>query len=133
AEALAFEGEHLVVAGQPGRSDQVGSRAGLLVLDVARVGDLPAAFGVERRLLELRLEPPVAEILVGDDRRQHVRLLVADELAAGNTRGDFDLYLHVGFTRDGPRSFALLLHPRAEAVLIYGDPTLAGQFLGQLD
>ena len=54
----------------------------LLVLDEAGVGDLAAALRVEGRLLELRLEAPVAEILEGDDRRQHVRLLVAHELAA---------------------------------------------------
>ena len=70
-EPLAFEGQHLVVAGEPGHRDQLGPRAGLLVLDEAGVGDLAAALRVEGRLLELGLEAPVVELLVGDDRSQH--------------------------------------------------------------
>ena len=46
-EALALEEQRLVVAGARG-TDELGPRAGLLVLDVAGVRDLAAALGVER-------------------------------------------------------------------------------------
>ena len=55
-EALALEDEHLVVAEPDARRDELGPRAGLVVLDVARVGDLAAARRIERRLAQLRLE-----------------------------------------------------------------------------
>ena len=48
----------------------------------AGVGDLAAAGGIERRLAQLREEEAVAELLERADLRQHVGLLVADELAA---------------------------------------------------
>ena len=54
--------QHLVVV-EPVARDELGARAGLLVLEPARVGDLAAALGVERRLAQLREESAVAEIL----------------------------------------------------------------------
>ena len=78
-ESLAFEDEHLVVA-EPDRLAQLGARARLLVLDPARVGDLPAAGRIERRALELRLELAVAEVVQREDRRQHLGPVVADEV-----------------------------------------------------
>ena len=78
-EALAAEREHLVVA-DARRAHELGARARLLVLDPAGVGDLAAALRVERRLVELGVEEPVLARLERGDRRQHVGLLVADEL-----------------------------------------------------
>ena len=80
-EPFSSEREDLVVA-DPGRPDQLGARVRLVMLDVARVGDLAPALRVERRLLELRLERAVPAVLVGEDSREDVCALVADELAA---------------------------------------------------
>ena len=63
----------------PGRLAQLRPRAGLLVLDPAGVADLAASGRVERGPLQLRLEPAVAQLVEGEDRRQHLGLLVADE------------------------------------------------------
>ena len=60
-EAFAAEDE-LLVGLEPQRLHELGARAAVLLLEVARVGDLAAARGIERRLLELRLEEAVAEI-----------------------------------------------------------------------
>ena len=106
AESLAAEGQHLVVL-EPERLDQVGARAGLLVLDVTGVGDLAPALGIEGRLLELRLEGAVAEIRVGEDRRQHLSSLVADELRARRRAADLDVDVE---SRALPRALPLLLH-----------------------
>ena len=64
-EAFAAEDE-LLVRLEPQRLDELGARAAVLALEVARVGDLAAAGGIERRLLELHLEEALAEI--GDTR-----------------------------------------------------------------
>jgi hypothetical protein len=49
------------------------------VLDVALVGDLAAAFRIERRIVQLDLEQALLDGLVRGDRGQDVELLVADE------------------------------------------------------
>src|SRR6266508_2160687 len=49
-KAVAPEGQHLVVP-DPGRPHQLGMSTALLVLDEPDVRDLPAALGIERRLL----------------------------------------------------------------------------------
>jgi hypothetical protein len=125
-EALALEGQHLVVAGQPRGGDELGPRACLFVLDVARVGDLPAALGVEGRLLELGLEPPVAEILVREDRGQDVGLREADELAAGLT---CQPHLRLAGRDRLARPRSLLLHQLAEAVFVDRQSALPRQLL----
>ena len=60
--------------------DEVRPRAGLLVLEVALVGDLAAPGGVERRLAQLGEEEAVLELLERTDLREHVRLLEPDEI-----------------------------------------------------
>src|SRR5204863_8699862 len=126
AEPLAAEGQHLVVV-EPRRLDQLGASAGLLVLDVAGVRDLATALGIERRLLELRLERAVAELCVREDRRQHVRPLVTDELRTGAGYP----YVHLEL-RALPRPLALLLHQPGELLFVHLEPTLGRRLLRQL-
>ena len=79
-EALAAKDERLVAV-EPVRVDELGPRPGVVVaLDPALVGDLAAARGVERRLPQLREERAVAELLERAELREHVGLLVADEV-----------------------------------------------------
>ena len=128
-EPLAAERQHLVVV-EPGRAEELGACARSFVLDVPGVGDLTAALRIEGRLLELRLEAPVAEILVGDDRRQHVGLLVADELGARRRAAD----AHVDVERrSAARSLALLLHQACELFLVHLEPALGRELLRQLE
>src|SRR3954471_3902333 len=128
AESLATEGQHLVVL-EPERLDQVGARAGLLVLDVTGVGDLAPALGIEGRLLELRLEGAVAEIRVGEDRRQHLSSLVADELRARRRAADLDVDVE---SRAPPRALPLLLHQTGELLLVDLESPFGRELLRQL-
>src|SRR5213078_2332813 len=62
------------------RRPQHGGRTGRFVDELARVGHLAAALGVERRLAQLAEEGAVAEVLQRADLRQRLGLRVADEL-----------------------------------------------------
>src|SRR5436190_37205 len=88
----------------------------------------PAALRVERRLLQLRLEPAVAEVLVGEDRGEDVRLLIADELAA-DVAGD----PYVDFLDGTAGALPLLVHQPVEAVDVHDETAFACKLLGQLD
>src|ERR1700694_6270446 len=79
-EALAVEQQPLVVANSIGLLE-VGASTGLLLLDEARVGDLTAAFRVERRFAQLRQEVLAADFLERADLREQLGLLVAHELS----------------------------------------------------
>ena len=113
---------------------QRGGCARRLVDQLARVGHLAAAVGVERRLAELAEERAVAELLQGADLRQHVRLLVADEpaLEAGRL-GELGGALDVGLLAPGAGDLAVALHQLAEAVDVDGLAPLLGELLRQLD
>ena len=132
-EARALEDERLVVA-EAVRGAKRRDCAGALVDELARVGHLAAAVRVERRLAQLRQEEPVAELL---DRRQlgeHVRLLVADELAAeAGLRGEVGGALEIALLAAGARDLAVPLHQLAEAVDVDRLPALLGELLRQLD
>src|SRR5262249_50849181 len=125
-EALALEGQRLVVL-EPRGLNQLRTRAGFLVLDVAGVGDLAAALGVERRLLELRLEGAVAEVGVRKNRGQDVRALVADELAARPRHAHLDV--EPGAL---PRALPLLLHEARELLFVHLEASLGSELLRQL-
>ena len=72
------------------------------------VGDLAAALRVERRLAELREEVAVAELLERADLRQHLGLLVADELRLeAGLRGELG-GPRLALDRAGARALALL-------------------------
>ena len=113
----------------PSRPDQLGAHAGLVVLDVARVGDLTATLRVERRLLELRVEGAVPAILVGEDCGEHVGALVADELAARcleERGGDVERAARA-------RDLAMLRHCAPVAVDVDGLAALLRELHGQLE
>ena len=78
-EALAAEEQHLVVADPVGLLE-LGARARLVVLDETGVADLAAALRVEGRLPELGEKIAALELLERADLREHLGLLVADEL-----------------------------------------------------
>ena len=125
-EALALEGQDLLVTEPIGGAENR-SRARLLVLEVALVGDLAAAFRIERRIVELRLEEALVDLLVRGDRGQDVELLVAHEarLRAADVR---DLP-RLGRLRDD----TVLGHPARELFLVDRQPALGGQLPGELD
>ena len=87
----------------------------------------PAALGVEGRLVQLRVEEAVLARLERRDRRQHVGLLVADEL--GRALAD---HPHLEARRRA-RALPLLLHQPPELVLVDGEAALARQLLRQLE
>src|SRR5262249_58241905 len=88
---------------------------------------LAAAFGVERRLLELRLEGAVAEVGVRKNRGQDVRALVADELAARPRHAHLDV--EPGAL---PRALPLLLHEARELLFVHLEASLGSELLRQL-
>ena len=90
------------------------------------VGHLAAALGVERRLVELRIEEAVVARLEGRDRRQHLGLLVADKL-----RRPLADEPHLEGAR-GAGALALLLHPPRELLLVDRQPALVRQLAGEL-
>src|SRR5439155_11368206 len=75
-----------------------------------------------------RLEAAVAEILIGEDRRQDVGLLVAYELAP-HLAADADIHRRGRAARPLP----LLLHQPPEPVDVNAQPALPRQLLGQLE
>ena len=119
-EALALEEQHLVVADPVAR--RAASRARAVLLELARVGHLAAALGVERRLAELREKRPVAELLQRADLRQHLGLLPADELGdeAGLAR-EVGRLLELALAAAGARDLAVALHLPRVLVLVDGD------------
>ena len=131
-EALALEDEHLVVA-DPVRLAQRRRRARLLVDELAGVGHLAAAGGVERRLAQLREEEPLAELLERADLGEDVGLGVADELAreagAGGEVGGA-LRARLGAC---PRDLAVAAHLLAVAVRVDALAALGRELDGQLD
>ena len=86
AKPSPSKSERLVVAEPVAPRRSSAARAGLLVLDAARVGDLAAALGIERRLAQLARKSPSPSVLERADLREHVGLLVADELASRSRR-----------------------------------------------
>src|SRR5688572_27584268 len=128
AEPFPSEGENLVVP-DPGRADQVGAHARLVVLDEASVGDLSPTLRVERRLLELRVEGAVASIFVGEDGREDVGALVPDELAARSLEqrgGDLERAADA-------RDLTMLRHGPAVAVDVDRLAALLRELYGQLE
>ena len=98
--------------------DEVGARARPLVLEVALVGDLTAAGGVEGRLAELGEKETVLELLERTDLREHVRLLEPDEIRGEAGAGGELGRARVLALRAGPRALALLTHETLEAFLV---------------
>ena len=96
-EAVTLEEQRLVVSRAHG-ANELRPRAGALVLDEARVRHLSPALRVERRLVELRAEATFLVRLEGRYRRQHLGLLVADEI--GGRPFDRPHRLDGGSTRD---------------------------------
>src|SRR5581483_1434419 len=89
-----------------------------------------AAVRVERRLAQLREEGAVGELDARAELGEHVRLLVAHELAseAGGAR-KLGCALQIRLLPAGARDVAVLLHQLAEAV----DVDRLAALLGQLD
>src|SRR5919109_1088334 len=110
-----------------------GLSACLLVLDEALVADLAAALGVERRLAQLREEVAALERLERADLRQHLGLLVADELRreAGPLAELRGAHLLAAAARAG--ALALLGHQPRERLLVDGDAALEGELARQLE
>src|SRR5215211_1328266 len=122
----ALEGDDLVVAEAVG-AEEPGTHARLLVLDEALIRHLAAALRVERRLEQLRLEGAVLARRMGRESRQHLGLLVADELA-----------LRPADVADGARlpgagDLAMLGHPPREVLLVHAEAALARELVRQLD
>ena len=114
---------------EPDRLDELRPRAALL-LDVARVGDLSAARGIEGRALELRLEEPVLELRVGGDRRKHLGPVVTHELGLRGRRS----HLHVDRHAARPaRDLPVFLHQARELLVVHPEPSLPRQLDRQLD
>ena len=131
-EAGAAEDEHLVVADAI-RLDELGARTRLVVeLDHALIRDLAAAGGIERRLAQLAEERAVAEILVGVELREHVGLVVADELGRIRLAGEVGRALRVRLAA-GARDRPVLGHPVAVVVDVDGLASLLGELHRQLD
>src|SRR5450756_713170 len=131
-EALAAEEQRLVVL-EAESLLELGPGSGLLTLDEAGVADLPTALRIEGRLPQLGQEEPLAELLERAYLRQHLGLLVADELAL-EARLVRELgRAHVPAAGTGPRALALLLHPLGEALLVDRHAALVRQLAGQLE
>ena len=131
--------ERLVVA-EPVHVDHARAPAGRL--DQAAVGDLAAALGVERRLLELGQHPAVGAL---GDAQHGVRLgrLVADEARAeAGVAGEAQhlVVAHVQLAAGArgrvraaaPRHLARLLHQLLEALVVDRQALLGEQLLGHL-
>jgi len=129
SEPLTPERQHLVVL-ESRRPEELGACARFLVLDIARIGHLTATLRIEGRGFELRLERPIAEILVGDECREHVCPLVPDELASRRGTGDPHVYVE---RRRAARALPLLLHESREFLLVHLEPTFCGELLRQLE
>ena len=129
----AAELDRLVVAdpvdvGDPG--------AAALPADLARVGDLAAALGVEGALLELDERAPVVT-LDGEQAGLGAQLLVADEARRRRRRGEAEhrAVVVLGAVRGrGPHPGArpLLLHQLLEALVVDREALLGEQLLGQV-
>src|SRR5262249_28324397 len=125
---VTVEDELLVVA-DANRLHQLRPRARRLVLDVAVVGDLAAALGVERRLEELGAEAALALRLERRDRSEHIGLLVPDELGPRRAREPC-----AGVYRAGrPRALPLLGHQPGELRLVDGKSTVVCQLPRELE
>src|SRR5439155_25576665 len=97
-------------------------------------GHLPASVRIERRLTQLREERAGGELLDCTELREHIGLLVADELAAepGCPR-EIGGALHIGLLAAGARHLAMLLHQLAEAIDVDGLAALLRELDRQLD
>ena len=109
-------------------------------VDPAGVGDLAAAFGVERRLAELERQTTVAQLGAGADGGEDLEPLVADERA----RQVGDLRRWNASTSPGPDSkspplggragtAALLAHEMLEACLVDRHAVLGGDLARQVE
>src|SRR5581483_11464723 len=128
-----LEDEYLVVLEAIGGT-QGCDRSGAFVDELAGIGHLAAAVRVERRLAQLREEGAVGELDARAELGEHVRLLVAHELAseAGGAR-KLGCALQIRLLPTGARDVAVLLHQLAEAVDVDGLATLLGQLDCELD
>ena len=130
---VTLEEQHLILLEPVGLS-QLGADAGVVVtLDPAGVGDLAAARGIERRLPQLGEEEPVTHVLDCTELRQHLDLLVADELAAkAGALGELGRALVVLRDRS-TRASPLLLHQPGELLVVDSEPSFARELEGQLE
>ena len=132
-----LEHERLVVA-EPDHVDHARRAAAVLAADLAHVGDLAAAGGVEGRLDELRQHLPVLE---GDraDRGRLLGRLVARELGARSPRRSRTPRSPRGRRRPatraarGARARARGLHLALEARRVDAHVLLGRQLRGQLE
>ena len=111
-------------------------RAAALPADLARVGDLAAALGVEGALLELDQGAPVVA-LDGEQAGLGAQLLVADEARRRRRRGEAEhgAVVVLRAVRGGgphPGARALLLHQLLEALVVDREALLGEQLLGQV-
>ncbi len=131
-KAFALEEQHLVVADAVG-GPQHRNRA-IVPLELPGVGHLPTTFRVEGRLVQLRQERAVTELLERADLGQDLGLLPADEVGhKPRGRGELGSVLGLPLPAARARDLAVALHLLQELVLIDRDAPLAGQLDGQLD